>query len=239
MTVAESGVPRFLLISHEPEAAPALIGQILRGRGYSVHTHVVLADPDHPDVDYPDPSEFDAVVAFGSFSNAYDPRARAWVEPEIGLICTLVQQDIPYLGVCFGGQLLAETLGGHVERAPAHEQEIGLITFDQDAALPVPAGPWFTWHEDRVVVPDEVEVLAHNGKAVQLFRHGRAVGTQFHPEADIDVVRSWVRIGPDHIPSYTSGAQLLQDLEIHEATLRSNCEAMVDWFVHEVAGLDS
>ena len=65
-----------------------------------------------------------------------------------------------YLGVCFGGQLLAEAVGGHVERAPVEEQEIGLVTFDQDAALPIPAGPWFTWHEDRVVVPDDVEVLA-------------------------------------------------------------------------------
>lgn len=234
-----SSPPRFLLISHEPEAAPALIGEILRDRGYSVSTHVVLADPERPDVDYPDASGFDAVVAFGSFSHAYDPRARAWVEPEIDLIGSLVQQDIPYLGVCFGGQLLAETLGGHVERAPEAEQEIGLVTFDEEGSLPVPAGPWFTWHEDRVVVPDEVEVLAHNGKAVQLFRHGRAVGTQFHPEADIDVVGSWVRIGPDHIPAHTSGAQLLQDLEIHETSLRRNCEALVDWFVHEVAGLDS
>ncbi len=239
MTVADPAVLRFLLITHEPVGKPALLGQILRERGYEVHTHVVLSDPQRPDVDYPDPADFDAVVAFGSFSNAYDPRARGWVEPEIDLIRTLVEDDIPYLGVCFGGQLLAETLGGHVERAPVEEQEIGLVTFDQDAALPVPAGPWFTWHEDRMVVPDDVEVLAHNGKAVQLFRHGRAVGTQFHPEADVDVVGSWVRIGPDHIPDHTSGAQLLQDLEIHEASLRRNCEAMVDWFVREVAGLDS
>jgi GMP synthase-like glutamine amidotransferase len=80
-------------------------------------------------------------------------------------------------------------------------------------------------------------VLAHNGKAVQLFRRGRAVGTQFHPEADTAVVGSWVRIGPDHIPSHTSGAQLLQDLEIHEAHLRRNCERLVDWFLGDVAGV--
>lgn len=241
MTVADDGapVPRFLLISHEPEADPAMVGEILRERGYVVHQHVVLSDPEVPDTRFPDPSDFDAVVAFGSFSNAYDPRARVWVEPELDLIGSLLAQDVPYLGLCFGGQLLAESLGGHVEKAPEEEQEIGLVTFDQDEALPVPAGPWFTWHEDRVVVPDHVEVLAHNGKAVQLFRHGRAVGTQFHPEANVDVVGSWVRIGPDHIPDHTSGAQLLQDLEIHEAAMRRNCEAMVDWFVREVAGLDA
>lgn len=239
MTVTSPDAPRFLLISHEPEAAPAMIGEMLRERGYVVDSHVVLGDPEAPDVAFPDPQDYDAVVAFGSFSNVYDSRARSWIEPELGLIRTMIRQDIPYLGVCFGGQLLAESLGGHVERAQDQEQEIGIVTFDEDAALPVPAGPWFTWHEDRVVVPDDVEVLAHNGKAVQLFRRGRAVGTQFHPEADTGVVGEWVRIGPDHIPDHTSAAQLLQDLEINQATLRRNCEALVDWFVHEVAGLDS
>ena len=228
-----------LLISHEPEAAPAVVGEVLRERGHLVDLHVVLADPAAPDTDYPDVDGFDAVIAFGSFANAYDERARAWVQPEIGLIRRMLDEDVPYLGVCFGGQLLAETLGGHVELAPEAEQEIGLVTFDQDDALPIPAGPWFTWHEDRVVLPPEVDVLAHNGKAVQLFRHGRAAGTQFHPEANVGLVQSWIRIGPDHIPAHTTGAQLLQDLEIHEATLRANCEGLVDWFLRDIAGLAS
>lgn len=226
---------RVLLISHEPEAAPALIGEVLRVRGHETRTHVVLADPSAPDTAFPDPTGFDAVIAFGSFANAYDDGARPWVEPEIALIRDMLEQEVPYLGVCFGGQLLAESLGGHVERAPVDEQEIGLVTFDADGELPIPEGPWFTWHEDRVVLPESVEVLAHNGKAPQLFRVGRAVGTQFHPEADTGVVGSWVRIGPDHIPDHTSGAQLLQDLEIHETRLRANCEALVDWFLHDVA----
>ena len=229
---------RFLLISHEPEAAPALVGVILNERGHELHHHVVLQDPAAPDTSYPDADQFDAVIAFGSFANVYDVQARAWVEPEVAYIGELVKRDIAYLGVCFGGQLLAESLGGHVERAPIEEQEIGLVTLDSDPSLPIPAGPWFTWHEDRVVVPDDAEVLAHNGKAVQVFRKGRAVGTQFHPEADTQVVGSWVRLGPDHIPDYTNGAQLLQDLEVNEQRLRRNCEDLVDWFLRDVAGID-
>jgi hypothetical protein len=64
------------------------------------------------------------------------------------------------------------------------------------------------------------------------------VGTQFHPEADIEVVGSWVRIGPDHIPDHTSGEVLLADLDSNADRLRENCERLVDWFLHEVAGLD-
>ncbi len=226
---------RILLISHEPQAAPALIGEILREQGHDTHLHVVLADPLHPDTDFPDPHGFDAVIAFGSFANAYDAKVQSWVEPERQLISGMVEDDIPYLGVCFGGQLLAQAVGGSVERAPADEQEIGLVTFDEDAGLPVPAGPWFTWHEDRVVVPQGIEVLAHNGKAVQLFRTGRAVGTQFHPEADVHVVGSWVSIGPDHIPTHTSGPEILEAMTTNADELRRNCEQLVNWFLLEVA----
>ena len=105
---------RVLLISHEPEAAPALIGEVLRERGHETRTHVVLADPSAPDTAFPDPTGFDAVIAFGSFANAYDDGARPWVEPEIALIRDMLEQEVPYLGVCFGGQLPAESLGGHV-----------------------------------------------------------------------------------------------------------------------------
>lgn len=227
---------RILLLSHEPEAAPAVIGDVLRERGHDVDLHVVLADPSAPNTSYPSPDDYDGVIAFGSFANAYDPDARSWVEPEVDYIRTLVADDVPYLGVCFGGQLLAESLGGHVEKAPAAEQEIGLVTFDGET-MPVPGGPWFTWHEDRIVVPDSLEVLIRNGNAPQLFRHGRAVGTQFHPEVDIPLVESWLRIGSDHVPPHTTGAALLDELRSHEVALRSNCEALVDWFLVEVADL--
>jgi len=232
---------RVLLINHEPEAAAALIGEILTERGIEVDVHVVLADPTAPNTAYPDPTGYDAVIAFGSFANAYDDRARAWVEPETALIRDLVERDQPYLGVCFGGQLLAQSLGGSVERAEDVDQEIGLVSFEPQAgsSLPIPAGPWFTWHEDRIVLPEGVQVLIDNGKAVQLFRTGRAVGTQFHPEADAELVAGWVRIGPDHIPPTTSGPQLLQELVEHQEQLRVNCERLVDWFLVEVAGLDA
>lgn len=232
-------MPRALLISHEPAAAPALIGVVLGERGFDVERHVVLADPVRPDTDFPDPRNFDVVVAFGSFANAYDVAAQTWVAPEVDFLRGLVDDDVPYLGVCFGGQLLARALGGSVERAPDEEQEVGLVTFDADETLPVPAGPWFTWHEDRIVLPDGIPVLAHNGKAVQLFRNGRAVGTQFHPEADHATVASWVQLGGDHLPEHTSGAELLQDLEVHQAHLRRNCEDLVDWFLREVAEVDA
>ena len=230
---------RVLLISHEPEAAPGVIGELLALRGVETQQHIVLEDPAAPNLDFPEPGEHDAVIAFGSFANAYEVSARAWVGPEIKHIEQLVADDVPYLGVCFGGQLLAEALGGHVEPAPPGEAEIGLIFLDPgEQGLPIPAGPWFTWHEDRMVIPDSVELLASTPSAVQLFRSGRAVGTQFHPEADLGLVSGWAAIGPDHIPSHTSAAEVLGNVSDANAELRKNCNNLVEWFIRDIAGLE-
>jgi len=226
---------RVLVISHEPSGGAGLVGEILRERGFEVQTHVVLEDPQNPNTEYPNPDDFDAVMAFGSFFSAYEPKARPWVEPEVDLLRTLMDRDIPYLGVCFGGQLLAEALGGSVEPAPLGSAELGLVEFPASSELP--AGPWFTWHGDRVVLPGDVEVVAENEHAVQVFRKGRAAGTQFHPEANIPLVSSWVAAGPQYLPGEGSGDALLDDLDAAAAQLRANCEQLVDWFLADVAEL--
>lgn len=229
---------RVLLISHEPQADAGVIGEILLEEGIEVDTHVVLVDPAHPDTDFPDPAAYDAVMAFGSFNNAYDEAARVWVGPEVELIRDLLARDVPYLGVCFGGQLLAEAIGGGVEKAPDGSDEIGLVTFEPDhggVELPIPQGPWFTWHEDRTVVPDSAHVLARNEQAVQLFRYQRAVGTQFHPEAHVGLVQAWTEVGADHIPARTNADELLDDLEVNAEQMRANCRRLVDWFLDEIA----
>ena len=225
-----------LLISHEPEAAPGMIGAMLRERGVDVRTHVVLADPANPSIDFPEPTQFDAAIAFGSFSNAYAEHSRPWVAAEIEYITRVMELGVPYLGVCFGGQLLSEALGGSVERAPAGHDEIGIVAISDASDLPIPSGPWFTWHEDRILLPEGVEVLASNDNAVQLFRRGNAVGTQFHPEADVELVSQWLRIGPDHVPARTSAAALIADLSDQAEVLRRNCEQLIDWFFTDVAG---
>lgn len=228
---------RVLLISHEPQAAPGRIGRELAERGIATHLHVVLEDPLEPNTDFPDPREFDAVIAFGSFANAHDPNARVWVRPEVDYIRQLAGSDTPYLGVCFGGQLLAEALGGKVVPAGAGASEIGLVSFDdEDTDCGVPSGPWFTWHEDRIELPADVNVLMRNDNAIQLFRSGSAVGTQFHPEADTTLVGMWTAVGADHIPEHTTATELLTDLANAEDQLERNCRDLIDWFLTDVMG---
>jgi len=232
---------RVLLISHEPEAEPALIGTLLRQRAFDVTEHVVLVDPNSPDTSFPDTSGFDLVAAFGSFANAYDERHRPWVEAELQLLDRIVEDGTPYLGVCFGGQLLAESLGGRVEKAPHGAEEVGIVRIEPVPGVAIPTGPWFSWHEDRVVLPADgsVEVLARNDSAVQVFRSGRAVGLQFHPEADVDLVAAWAAMGPDHIPEPLTVELLVGQLAAVETQTHDNCALLLDWFLRDIAHVEA
>jgi GMP synthase (glutamine-hydrolysing) len=223
---------RALLICHEEAAAPAVLGRLLVERGVDVTQHVVLAaDGSPPDTAFPPLDGVDLVVSFGSFANVYDTSVRSWVEPELDLIRDALADDVPFVGVCFGAQLLAEALGGRVERAPV--TEIGAVRIDRTDAVSdaVPAGPWFTWHEDRVVLPDDVDVLGRTDHAVQLFRRGRAVGLQFHPEADHDLIEGWTRLGPEHLPDGLTPASLLAGWRVSEEEAHANAARLVDWLL--------
>ena len=73
------------------------------------------------------------------------------VQAEIELIARAVEHDVPVLGLCFGGQVLAHVLGGTIEAAPT--PEFGWHEIETDEPDAIPAGPWLLWHYQRFTVP--------------------------------------------------------------------------------------
>ena len=97
---------------------------------------------------------------------------------------------VPTLGVCFGGQLLAQAFGGSVARSAT--PEIGWYDVTSDDEILVPGGPWFQWHFDGWTLPPGATEIARTANSSQAFLLGRALGLQFHPELDHDLLARWL-----------------------------------------------
>lgn len=186
---------KVLFLRNDPTSPEALLGEAFSELGFSVSTFEVvpahLVDQPAVDVELPDPTRYDIIVPLGARWAVYDERlGRSWVGSEIELVQRALESGVAVLGVCFGGQLLAQALGGFVERSNA--AEIGW--HDVDSAHPglIPPGPWFQWHFDRWTLPPGATEVARNEVASQAFVAGRALALQFHPEIDAEVLELWI-----------------------------------------------
>ena len=188
---------RALVIVHDPHGGPAALGRALVERGWTLDEHQVTHDMARPNEARPFPPtvDHDLVVVMGSVHSVYDEGSiGSWIGAEIDLIRTAHEEGIPVLGICFGAQSAAAALGGSVELSPI--TEIGWYHLEGDD-VPIDRGPWLQWHHDRLDPPPGAEVLATTPETVQLFRLGATVGVQFHPEVDLDHVRTWLEEAPD------------------------------------------
>lgn len=113
-------------------------------------------------------------------------------------------EDVPMLGVCLGGQLLAHVAGGPF-RSASHGEH-GVVTIAQTPAGcvdPLFSGlpermPAFQWHNDSFLAPPGAALLAESASCPgQAFRLGRAWGLQFHPEVDEAIVELWGERRPE------------------------------------------
>lgn len=136
---------------------------------------------------FPETYNFDACIVTGSRASVY------WDRPWIGelkeWVGDAIERGIPFLGVCFGHQLLADVLGGQVE--DMGEYEIGYRQISQRTHSPLLSGidsefTAFTTHSDRVArLPPGAELLAENDYGVHAFRKDDVFAVQFHPEYDM------------------------------------------------------
>src|SRR5262249_5622762 len=121
------------------------------------------------------------------------------------LIRRVLEQNLACMGICLGGQLLAEVCGARVHLGTA--TEIGFYE------LPLTDEAWhdelfkgfssnthqvFNWHNDTFdlplgAVPLETGVIAYH----QAFRYGqRAYGLQYHPELTEELFHQWMQSHP-------------------------------------------
>jgi GMP synthase-like glutamine amidotransferase len=234
---------RVLFVQQDHVSPTGPVGEAFEARGYDVHEFLVVPEEHFhaPSVsaDFPDPRAFDAIVPMGAPWSVYDhERIGSWVRDEIDFLRLAVDEGVPVLGICFGGQVLAAALGGAV--IPAARPEVGWTEVETDRPDLVPSGPWFQWHGDRWVLPDGVDAFARTDVAEQAFVVGRSLGLQFHPELTPSMLDGWLSNGGDvHARALGLDPDALRAQTVREAdTAADRARRLVDGFLDQVATAD-
>jgi GMP synthase-like glutamine amidotransferase len=188
---------RALVVTHSPTEGPGTLAEWFPAAGLELD---VVAPWDGEPLPA-DPGGHDALIVMGGPQQAYDDGSAPWLRATKELLRAAVEQGVPTLGICLGGQLLAEALGGRVEKGADGIEAGARLVAKRDAAWDdelfgdVPFTPTVVqWHEDAIVeLPPGAVLLASSSRYPnQAFRVGdRAWGVQFHIETPPEMVRHW------------------------------------------------
>ncbi len=171
---------------------PDMFERMLDGHGFSFRTWRVV------DSDFPaDVHQADGWLITGSRHGAYDDLP--FIKPLEAFIRTAYAEHVPMVGVCFGHQIIAQALGGKVEKF-AGGWAVGPQTYDFGGeALTVNA-----WHQDQVTVAPEGATRVASSPFCEnaaLVYDTRAFTVQPHPEFADSFVRGLIeKRGPGVVP---------------------------------------
>jgi GMP synthase-like glutamine amidotransferase len=176
---------RALVIQHEQPTPGGYVNQWLEEQ--RAEQDIYRIDVEDREVD---PREYGMIVSLGSEFAAFDDSV-PWLGREMRLLLDATDADVPVLGICFGGQLLARALGGDSFRGES--AEIGWLPVRSEDHSLVTDGPWFQWHFDTFTAPPGARVIAESPAGPQAYIAGRSLGLQFHPEVTPEIMDYWVQ----------------------------------------------
>lgn len=206
---------KFALIQHTKDSPAGSTLEWLKLHNHPTRHYKLYESSELPSFD-----SFDALVICGGAMNVDDEALYDWMPKEKQLIKQCLQAKKKMVGLCLGGQLIAEALGARVSRHPHLEvgwQDVDLTSI-RSADIPAAGSKLkvFQWHGYSFDTPVDAESFAtnsicqHQGYCYQ----GIALGMQFHPET----TEQWVQecsVDPELPPSSKSlpGTQSVQTPE--------------------------
>jgi len=180
-----------VVFRHAATEGPAYFATFLERRG--IPWTLVRIDEGEP---VPaDPRAYGGAALMGGPMSVNDDLP--WIAPVLDFVRAAVAADVPLIGHCLGGQLIAKALGGVVTRNPV--KEIGWAPVDIIAGAP--ARKWlgevqrfesFHWHgETFTIPPGAVQIASSKHCANQMYALGPHIGMQCHVEMTPALIAAW------------------------------------------------
>jgi GMP synthase-like glutamine amidotransferase len=187
-----------LAVIHQTNGGPGHFAPVIEAAGYRLEIASFALDqvPESP------LSSYAAVMVFGAWEQVDQEEQYEWLVAEKRAVKEALDEDVPLLGICFGGQLVADVAGAWVGPV-RHQQLTGwnqVVISPEAAADPVVGGlpaslTTVVWHKYEFELPPGATPLARSVGALQAFRVASrpAWGLQFHIEASGEDVEGWLR----------------------------------------------
>lgn len=151
-----------------------------------------------------DPQPFSGLIFMGGSMSVND--SLPWIADSLHLIRSAIADDIPVLGHCLGGQLIAKALGATVHANPVKEIGWGNVQVVPSAE----AHDWlgnthtfesFHWHGETFDLPEGATHLLNNTCCPhQAFVFQKKhLALQCHIEMTETMITDWCREGADEI----------------------------------------
>ena len=196
---------------------PDMFQHLLADQGFTFRTYRVL------DMDFPaSVTECDGWLLTGSRFGAYEDHA--FIPPLEDFIRAAHAAAVPMVGICFGHQIIAQALGGKVEKF-SKGWSVGPTDYDFDGqTLRLNA-----WHQDQVTRrPEGATVVACNEfcENAALIYGDRAFTVQAHPEFRSDFVDGLMK---------TRGKGLVPDALMEAASARLDLPLDTRTLAHRIA----
>lgn len=152
-----------------------LFARLLAGQGLEFVTYNVV------DMQFPDAiTDCDGWLITGSKHGAYEDHP--FIPPLEEMIRDIYAANIPMVGICFGHQIIAQALGGKVEKFNGG-WAVGRQTYDWDGQTVA----LHAWHQDQVTArPADARAIAGNAfcQNAALVYGDKVFTVQAHPEFD-------------------------------------------------------
>lgn len=189
-----------LQTGHSPDELRPVMGdysnlfeRLLANQGFTFETFNIV------DGIFPDATDqCDGWLITGSKHGAYEDHP--WIAPLETLIRDIYAQEIPLVGVCFGHQIIAQALGGKVEKFK-DGWAVGRQTYDWDGETV----SLNAWHQDQVTErPADATAIACNDfcENAALVYGKRAFTVQAHPEFEAELIDGLIRTRGDAVPAH-------------------------------------